>query len=105
MLAEVVKKENFREREREGEREFEGRKEELEDHDKRENTLKVGRKILDWNRFSLSLSLKQRFCEEGLTADTCLLACSDRSNRFDLTHEEEPEDHKLSILHAVNNPA
>jgi hypothetical protein len=28
------------------EREFEGRKEELEDHDKRENTLKVGRKIL-----------------------------------------------------------
>jgi hypothetical protein len=53
MLAEVVKKENYRERERE--REFEGRKEELEDHDKRENTLKVGRKILDWNRFSLSL--------------------------------------------------
>jgi hypothetical protein len=30
----------------EREREFEGRKEELEDHDKRENTLKVGRKIL-----------------------------------------------------------
>jgi len=41
--------------EREREREFEGRKEELEDHDKRENMLKVGRKILDWNRFSLSL--------------------------------------------------
>jgi len=41
--------------EREREREFERRKEELEDHDKRENMLKVGRKILDWNRFSLSL--------------------------------------------------
>ncbi len=45
----------WRKRTSEREREFEGRKEELEDHDKRENTLKVGRKILDWNGFSLSL--------------------------------------------------
>jgi hypothetical protein len=40
------KRTSEREREREREREFEGRKEELEDHDKRENTLKVGRKFL-----------------------------------------------------------